>query len=361
MGERSLPYSQLTGGIEREAHQDEDARHPRGCLCRCRHGPSAQRCLGLGAGRSGHDPSRRQTYTDGGQCTANFIFTGGGNTYIGQSAHCAGTGAATDTNGCDAGSLPLGTPVEITGASKPGTLAYSSWIAMQQRGETNAGRLRVQRLRARADRPGRRGQGQPLGARLRRAGGRGRSQREPRRRVLLRQLLAARRDHAAQPQAGQGRGQTVGNGWSRTVYTVTPGIPGDSGSGFLNGAGGAIGTLSTVAIAPARRLQRRGRSRPRAQLRRRQRHGRVAGERHPAVHARHGRRDPRGGLRAARRARAGTVRARHGLLPNSHPARRRHRPRDHGGRVRAAGQRSATSSSTSSRLAARRSTLTARP
>ena len=43
---------------------------------------------------------------------------------------------------------------------------------------------------------------------------------------------------------------TEGNGWSRTVYTATPGIPGDSGSGFLNGAGGAIGTLSTVAIAP---------------------------------------------------------------------------------------------------------------
>lgn len=33
-------------------------------------------------------------------------------------------------------------------------------------------------------------------------------------------------------------------------YTATPGIPGDSGSGFLNDTGGAIGTLSTVAIAP---------------------------------------------------------------------------------------------------------------
>src|SRR6185503_13393911 len=39
-------------------------------------------------------------------------------------------------------------------------------------------------------------------------------------------------------------------GWSRTVYTVTPGIPGDSGSGFLNASGQAIGVLSTVAIAP---------------------------------------------------------------------------------------------------------------
>jgi hypothetical protein len=34
------------------------------------------------------------------------------------------------------------------------------------------------------------------------------------------------------------------------VYTVTPGIPGDSGSAFLSKTGAALGTLSTVAIAP---------------------------------------------------------------------------------------------------------------
>ena len=44
--------------------------------------------------------------------------------------------------------------------------------------------------------------------------------------------------------------QNQGNGWSRNIYTVTPGIPGDSGSGFLDGSGRAIGTLSTVTIAP---------------------------------------------------------------------------------------------------------------
>ncbi len=44
--------------------------------------------------------------------------------------------------------------------------------------------------------------------------------------------------------------QSEGNGWSRTVYTVTPGIPGDSGSGFLSGSGQAIGTLSTLQVAP---------------------------------------------------------------------------------------------------------------
>ena len=44
--------------------------------------------------------------------------------------------------------------------------------------------------------------------------------------------------------------ENQGNGWSRNIYTVTPGIPGDSGSGFMNASGQAIGTLSTVTIAP---------------------------------------------------------------------------------------------------------------
>src|SRR6185436_4295297 len=79
-----------------------------------------------------------QTFTDGAQCTANFIFTSGGNTYIGQAAHCSSTGAATDTDGCLSASLPLGTSVEVTGASHPGTLAYNSWLTMQANGESNA-------------------------------------------------------------------------------------------------------------------------------------------------------------------------------------------------------------------------------
>jgi hypothetical protein len=42
----------------------------------------------------------------------------------------------------------------------------------------------------------------------------------------------------------------AGNGWSHDVYTATPGIPGDSGSAFLNSTGAALGVLSTVQIAP---------------------------------------------------------------------------------------------------------------
>src|SRR6476620_5606407 len=79
-------------------------------------------------------------YTDGAQCTANFVYAdGAGNTYVGYAAHCAGTGAATDTNGCNTASLPLGTKVDfVEGGSLVssgtrvggGTLVYSSWLAM---------------------------------------------------------------------------------------------------------------------------------------------------------------------------------------------------------------------------------------
>ena len=47
------------------------------------------------------------TFTGGAQCTANFIFSDGSTTYIGQAAHCSGTGGSTETNGCDSGSLPV--------------------------------------------------------------------------------------------------------------------------------------------------------------------------------------------------------------------------------------------------------------
>src|ERR1700754_269896 len=54
-------------------------------------------------------------YTKGAQCTANFVYTdGAGNTYVGYAAHCAGQGEATDTNGCNVASVPLGTRVDFT-------------------------------------------------------------------------------------------------------------------------------------------------------------------------------------------------------------------------------------------------------
>src|SRR5512144_534998 len=87
-------------------------------------------------------------YTEGAQCTTNFVYTdGAGNTYLGYAAHCAGTGSSTDTDGCTSPSLPLGTKVTFTNdgnlASEgttvgTGTLAYSSWLTMQKNGEKDA-------------------------------------------------------------------------------------------------------------------------------------------------------------------------------------------------------------------------------
>ena len=41
-----------------------------------------------------------------------------------------------------------------------------------------------------------------------------------------------------------------GGGWTYAVRTGNPGIPGDSGSGFLGPDGRAMGTLSTLALFP---------------------------------------------------------------------------------------------------------------
>jgi hypothetical protein len=190
------------------------------------------------------------TFTDGAQCTSNFVFRDAGGTYVGQAAHCSGTGAATDTNGCDSGSLPIGTPVEVDGATRPGTLVYNSWITMQGRGETNPDAcdyndFALVRLDpadvGRVD-PSVPGFGGPtsvaappanLGATVYTYGN------------------SSLRAGVTKLSPKEGRVvQTQGNGWSRDVYTVTPGIPGDSGSGFLSATGQAIGTLSTVQLLP---------------------------------------------------------------------------------------------------------------
>jgi hypothetical protein len=187
------------------------------------------------------------TFTDGAQCTANFIFSDGVNTYLGQAAHCAGTGSATDTNGCTAASLPLGTTVDIDGVAT-GTIVYSSWLTMQGNGESDPDAcafndLALVKLNA-ADvgkvNPTVPKWGGPVGVGPAVASGDVYSYGNSSLRLGI-SLLS--------PKRGTSVG-TEGNGWSSTVYTVTPGIPGDSGSGFLDPQGRAVGVLSTVAVLP---------------------------------------------------------------------------------------------------------------
>ena len=190
-----------------------------------------------------------QTRTAGAQCTANFVFQAGNRVFLGQAAHCAGTGAATETDGCRSKSLPLGTKVVVQGATRPGTLVYSSWIAMQRARERDPAAcayndfalIELAPADVRRTNPSVPVYGGPTGlagsaTAFTRVASYGNSS--------LRLGLSP-----TSPKDGVSLG-TSRDRWTTDVYTATPGVPGDSGSGFLNADGKAFGTLSTVALAP---------------------------------------------------------------------------------------------------------------
>ncbi len=159
-----------------------------------------------------------QTHTEGAQCTTNFIFEEGATVFVGQAAPCSGTGGETETNGCPSGSLPIGTAVEVTGATQPGELAYNSWLTMQAKGESDENTCAYNDL-------------------------------------ALVQLDTADIGSVNPSVPGFGGPEGVGGpaneggGWTHLVTTLTPGIPGDSGSGFLDALGNAFGVLSTLDLA----------------------------------------------------------------------------------------------------------------
>jgi hypothetical protein len=188
------------------------------------------------------------TDTGVGRCTSNFVFTDGTDVFLGQAAHCAGTGPPTEFNGCTAGSLPLGSPVEVEGASQPGTLAYSSWLAMQAVGETDLNAcmfndfalVKLDPADVASTNPSVPFFGGPTGIDTNgiEMGEAVYSYGNSPLRLGITELS---------PKTGQSLG-TTGGGWTHNVLTFTPGIPGDSGSAFLTDGGSALGVLSTVTI-----------------------------------------------------------------------------------------------------------------
>lgn len=199
-----------------------------------------------------------QMVTEGSQCTANFVFTDARDrVYVGYSAHCAGKGAATDTDGCSTASHPIGTPVTfrqgdgllLSGTTVGrGRLAYSSWTTMRRLGTRNADAcayndfalVRVAAGDVGKVNPSVPTYGGPTGLATGVADGAT---------VLSYGSSSLRQGSLLSPKRGIALG-TTGGGWSHDVLTFTPGIPGDSGSGFLDARGRAFGTLSTLAIAP---------------------------------------------------------------------------------------------------------------
>ena len=142
------------------------------------------------------------TYTDGAQCTANFVFFDASDVYIGQAAHCSGTGGSTETNGCDSGSLPTGTPVEVRGAGQPGTMVYNSWLAMQAKGETDPDTCAYNDFALIRLNPADHAKVNPSVPLLGRSERGRRDHAAARQGLLVRQLEPARRRHAAEPEGG---------------------------------------------------------------------------------------------------------------------------------------------------------------
>lgn len=213
--------------------------------------PPANRTPGFAPAAAATVTPGVQTRTAGAQCTANFVFVDGvGRVYLGQSAHCASTDGATQTDGCLAGSLPLGTPVAVRGATKPGVLAYSSWLSMQRAGEKDLDTCRnndFALIRLDPADIGRTNPSVPVFGGPTGLDSDGTSVGEQVVSYGSSSLRLGVRDTS--PKRGVSLGDAFG-GWRHTVYTVTPGIPGDSGSGVLDGRGRGFGTLSTVAVAP---------------------------------------------------------------------------------------------------------------
>jgi len=190
-----------------------------------------------------------QVFTEGAQCTSNFVFEDSSGVYLGQAAHCSGTGGQTETDGCTSGSLPIGTPVQISGAGKPGTLVYNSWLTMQAKGEADPDTcafndlalIRIDPADVAEVNPSVPGFGGPTGVGTVGALGS----------TVYSYGNSELRGGVTKLSPKQGIVvQNEGNGWSHDVLTATPGVPGDSGSGFMNESGAAIGVLSTLQLAP---------------------------------------------------------------------------------------------------------------
>lgn len=188
-----------------------------------------------------------QTTTSSSQCTSNFVFYDATSVYLGQAAHCSSSGLPNETDGCEAPMLPLGSPVQIQGATSPGTVVYNSWLAMQQANERSADAcfgndfalVKLDAADVSRVNPSVPSWGGPNG--IDDVAGGGESVFSYGNSYLRGGIGALSR------QRGFALGES-NDGWSFTVYMLTPGIPGDSGSAFLGSNGGALGVLSLISL-----------------------------------------------------------------------------------------------------------------
>lgn len=185
----------------------------------------------------------------GGQCTSNFLFATPHNAtlMLGVAAHCVADAPDTSTDGCSEEVEPMepGTQVEVEGASQPGVLVYSSWWTMQTMEDPGEDACRYNDFALVALDPDDREKispavkefGGPTGLASADAVGVGDE-------VKWYGSTSLTPDGR---QTSRHEGNIVSSqSWSFQAYSVIPGVPGDSGSGFMLEDGSAAGVLVTV-------------------------------------------------------------------------------------------------------------------
>lgn len=191
-----------------------------------------------------------QVRADGGQCTANFVFTSPDNTdiYLGLAAHCLY-------------GLEVGSPVDIADGAAKGTVAYSSWFLTGHNAPnspdgdicTNAtddaecayndfALILIDHADKDKVHPAMLHFGGPVAL--------GNSSEIRSLDKVLTYGNSGLRAGVEPASWHEGAVLMTEAPWTTTVYTVTPGVPGDSGSGVLSRDGAAMGVLVTVAVAP---------------------------------------------------------------------------------------------------------------
>jgi hypothetical protein len=190
-----------------------------------------------------------QTYDDkGAQCTANFVYTDRtGAVYIGQAAHCTSESGELSGSGCETPSSPLGSQVDL-GNNVKGTLAYSSWLAMQKAGEKSEDAclyndfalIKVPASAKGMVNPSVPIFGGPTG--INTAG------------LMTGDTVmgignSGLRGGAEAPLQGFSVTDDP-SGWYHLVYVLPPGVPGDSGGGFMDADGRIVGVLVSLNSLP---------------------------------------------------------------------------------------------------------------
>ena len=181
-------------------------------------------------------------------CTANFVYSDGSTVYLGTAAHCMGTAeAGSSVDGCTEPVMDEGIAVSIRGRdgqNYAGTLAYNSWGTMQAKGETDPALCSENDLALIAIAPQDVARTSPTVP-----GFGGPTELDTDGTKDGEKVYSYQPNQVGVAPNKQGVSMGQPDPWTHVVATVPPGVPGDSGSGYLDAEGHAFGSLSSL-MAP---------------------------------------------------------------------------------------------------------------